>query len=105
MQVETSRLQTTQTKQPKKSIYSPNSVSQEIWVSISWARFFCPQMLADRFNQTIKMLMSAGDTPEIRAAWPIVVGRILANFCRASRRRLGTAEKSNVLGIDLSSSF
>jgi hypothetical protein len=43
-----------------------------------------------RFSQTIKMLMSAGDTPEMRAAWPRVAGRIRANFWRASLRRLGT---------------
>src|SRR5438132_3751378 len=44
------------------------------------------------FSHTIKMLMSAGDTPEIREAWPIVIGRIFRNFCRASIRRLGTVE-------------
>jgi hypothetical protein len=59
--------------------------------------------LKNPFNQTMRMLMSAGDTPEMRAAWPMVVGRILANFCRASSRRLGTVEKSNVAGIDLPS--
>jgi hypothetical protein len=42
--------------------------------------------------------MSAGDTPEMRAAWPMVVGRIFESFCRASRHKLGTDEKSKVLG-------
>jgi hypothetical protein len=32
------------------------------------------------FSQTITIPMSAGDTPEIRDAWPRVVGRIFANF-------------------------
>ncbi len=43
-------------------------------------------------------LMSAGDTPEMRAARPMVVGRILESFCRASRHKLGTDEKSKESG-------
>jgi hypothetical protein len=38
------------------------------------------------------MLMSAGETPEMREAWPNVAGRIFVSFCRASLRRLGTVE-------------
>src|SRR5436190_23233536 len=45
-----------------------------------------------RFNQTVTIAMSAGDTPEIRDAWPRVAGRSLVNFWRASLRRLGTVE-------------
>ena len=36
------------------------------------------------------MLISAGETPEIREAWPTVSGRIFVSFCRASARKLGT---------------
>jgi len=32
----------------------------------------------------------AGDTPEMREAWPRVAGRIFPSFWRASLRRLGT---------------
>ena len=44
-----------------------------------------------RFNQTIRIPMSAGDTPEMRDAWPSVAGRIFISFCRASIRKLGTS--------------
>ena len=46
---------------------------------------FLPLVPPQRFNQTMSMLMSAGDTPEMRAAWPMVVGRIFESFCRASK--------------------
>jgi hypothetical protein len=50
-----------------------------------------PFMDAFRFNQTIKMLMSAGETPEMREACPKVSGCIWLSFWRASSRRLGTS--------------
>ena len=39
--------------------------------------------------------MSLGVTPEMRLAWPMVTGRILPSFCRASWRRLGTPTIAN----------
>src|ERR1051326_8067634 len=44
------------------------------------------------FSHTINIPISAGDTPEIRDAWPHVARRICVNFCRASFLRLGTVE-------------
>jgi len=41
---------------------------------------FFPLATELRFNQTAKIPMSAGDTPEMRAAWPMVAGRILVSF-------------------------
>lgn len=35
-------------------------------------------------NFTSKTFTSAGETPGIREAWPIVVGRMRVSFCRAS---------------------
>ncbi len=35
--------------------------------------------------------ISAGETPEIREAWPIETGRYCSSFCLASIRRLGTS--------------
>src|SRR5260221_4780170 len=89
--------------QPKN--YSSSSDSQELQASISLTELLCPFAPAERFSQTIRILMSAGDTPEMRAALPMVAGRFLANFCRASRRKLGTVDKSNVAGMDLFSGF
>jgi len=43
------------------------------------------------FMCTNRMLMSDGDTPEMRDAWPTVTGRNRLSFCRASMRKLGTA--------------
>lgn len=43
-----------------------------------------------RFIQTKTRLISEGETPEIREAWPRVEGRIFANFCLASILKLGT---------------
>jgi hypothetical protein len=44
------------------------SDSQSSLVSICLTRSLSPLVPAERFNQTMRMLMSAGDTPEIRAA-------------------------------------
>ena len=85
--------------------YPSSSTSQEPLTSRSGEGLFCPLALELRFNQTSKIPISAGDTPEMRAAWPMVVGLIRASFCDASRRRLGTVEKSNVSGMRLSSIF
>src|SRR2546428_8300673 len=41
-------------------------------------------------SHTRRILISAGETPEIRDACPTVAGRIVMNFCRASARKLGT---------------
>jgi hypothetical protein len=49
-----------------------------------------PFPTAARFSQTVRIPMSAGETPEIRDACPNVAGRIVVNFWRASFRRLGT---------------
>lgn len=35
-------------------------------------------------NFTSRTFASAGETPGIREAWPIVVGRMRVSFCRAS---------------------
>src|SRR5271170_2015001 len=96
--------QTRQSGQPNQ-IQSSSSDLQESQISGSLAESLHPFAPAERFNQTMRMLMSAGDTPEMRAACPIVFGRILENFCRASSRRLGTVEKSNPPGIFLYSKF
>ena len=40
-----------------------------------------------RSSAIIKAATSAGETPEIRAAWPRFPGRMASSFCRASRRR------------------
>ena len=37
-----------------------------------------------RPNLISSTFISAGDTPGIREAWPIVFGRIFVSFCRAS---------------------
>src|ERR1017187_4360269 len=77
------------------------SISQEL--ALAGGSLFSKLVVLARFNHTNKMLTSAGETPEMRPAWPIVCGRILASFCRASKRRLGTLEKSKVAGMFLSS--
>jgi hypothetical protein len=51
---------------------------------------FEPVSPLPRFNQTSKMAMSEGVTPEIRAAWPTVFGRMDVSFVRASVLRLDT---------------
>src|SRR5688572_19337197 len=56
-----------------------------------------------RFIQTMSMLISAGETPEMREAWPIVSGLIFSSFTRASFRKLGTVSYSSHTGICLSS--
>src|ERR1017187_4211140 len=84
----------------------PNHSSNSVWQGSQdplVIEAFCPLVAPQRFKQTMRMLISAGDTPEMRAAWPMVAGRILESFCRASSRRLGTDEKSKVSGMDLSS--
>jgi hypothetical protein len=57
--------------------------------AIDWAE---PFAAAQRFSHTMRMLMSAGDTPDMRDACPIVAGRILLSFWRASSLKLGTDE-------------
>ena len=43
--------------------------------------------VSSRSKWIIRAATSAGDTPEIRLAWPRLRGRRLASFCRASSRR------------------
>src|SRR5271168_4232811 len=64
--------------------YSSSSVAQlpQLDSSAPWEAPL-PLALPQRFKLTSKILMSTGETPEIRAAWPTVAGRIVDNFCRA----------------------
>src|SRR5258706_8386012 len=58
---------------------------------------------AERFSQTMRMLISAGDKPGKRGARPMVEGRIFLNFFPASNPKLGTIEKSKGSWINFSS--
>ena len=52
-----------------------------------------------------RMLMSAGDTPGMREAWPMVVGWMRDSFWRASMVMDVMAVKSKLAGIFISSSL
>jgi hypothetical protein len=58
-----------------KRFYSVSLISS----TVSQASLF-KSVLPPRFSQISKILMSAGETPEMRPAWPTVRGRILVNF-------------------------
>src|SRR5690348_11658096 len=63
------------------------SLALEAWC-FGFGHYGAAGAAALRLSHTIRILMSAGETPEMRAAWPTVPGRIWANFWRASIRRL-----------------
>ena len=54
---------------------------------------------------TINTEISAGETPLIREACPMVLGCIFLNFSRASEERAGMASKSNCADIVMFSSL